>query len=211
MEGKPSQGLSLMLVSLSALPGGDEYDDFWGELDDFLFDYKARYDGELFELSLADRALLVKMSEQGEVGMISDLKVSILRLIQQHFPENFGMVDQTRMLRTIDLGFKLPNAIKFLKQYESQPGRTGEKAMTMRLLNEDDIRLVLEANRKVGAQQFKETFVQQQSMVDIKPGEEPEEVMKEYFISMEALKKTRLPPRRAPGHGEPVQPVDDHA
>ncbi len=119
LEGKPSQGLSLMLVSLSALPAGDEEDDFWGELDDFLFDYKTRYDGEIFELSLADRALLIKVSEQGEVGMISDLKVSVLRLIQQHFPENFGMVDQTRLLRNIDLNFKLSNAIKFLEQYES--------------------------------------------------------------------------------------------
>ncbi len=189
MEGKPPRGLSLMLVSLSALPAGDEDDDFWGELDDFLVEFKARYDGELYELSLADRALLIKMSEHGEVGMISDLKVSILRLIQQHFPENFGMVDQTRLLRSIDLGFKLPNAIKFLEQYESQPGRTGEKAMSMRPLNEEDIKLVLDVNRKVGAQQFKETFVQQQSIVDIKLGQEPEEVMKEYFISMEALKK----------------------
>ena len=193
MEGKPSQGLSLMLVSLSALPAGDEDDDFWGELDDFLVEFKARYDGELYELSLADRALVVKMSEQGEVGIISDLKVSVLRLIQQHFPENFGMVDQTRMLRNIDLNFKLSNAIKFLEQYESQPGRTGEKAMTLRALNEEDIKLVLDVNRKVGAHQFKETFVQHQSIVDIKPGKPPEEVMKEYFISMEALKKNVFP------------------
>ena len=194
LEGKPSQGLSLMLLSLSALPGGDEEEnDFWGELDDFLFDFKTRYDGEIFELSLADRALVIKMSEQGEVGMISDLKVSILRLIQQHFPENFGMVDQTRLLRTIDLNFKLSNAIKFLEQYESQPGRTGEKAMSMRPLNEDDIKLVLDVSRKVGTHQFKETFVQHQSMVDIKPGQPPEEVMKEYFISMEALKKHVFP------------------
>ena len=163
MEGKPPRGLSLIMISLSALPTDNEDDDFWGELDDFLVDYKNRYDADLYELSLADRAVLIKMSEQGEVGMISDLKVSVLRLIQQFFPENFGMVDQTRLLRAIDLGFKLPNAIKFLEHYESQPGKTGEKGAGLRGLQEDDIKMVLEVKRKVGAQSFKEIFVQNQS------------------------------------------------
>lgn len=193
MEGKPPRGLSLIMVSLSALPTDNAEDDFWGELDDFLVDYKNRYDAELYELSLADRAILLKMSEQGEVGMISDLKVSVLRLIQRFFPENFGMVDQTRLLRVIDLGLKLPNAIKFLEHYESQPGKTGEKGAGLRGLQEEDIKMVLEVNRKVGKQKFKEIFVQNQRIVDIKPGKEPEELMKEYFISMDALKKHVFP------------------
>lgn len=193
MEGKAPRGLSLILVSLSALPTDSADDDFWGELDDFLVDYKNRYDAELYELSLADRAILIRMSEHGEVGIISDLKVSVLRLIQQFFPENFGMVDQTRLLRTIDLGVRLLNAIKFLEHYESQPGKTGEKGSELRPLQEDDIKMVLEVHRKVGAQKFKEIFVQNQRMADIKPGKEPEELMKEYFISMEALKKHVFP------------------
>jgi len=193
MEGKPSQGNSLMLLSLSGLPVSDEDEEFWDGLDEFLLEFRARYDGELFELSLSDRAILVRMSEQGEVGMISDIKVSVLRLIQQHFPENFGMIDQTRLLRNINLGFKLANAIKFLDHYESQPGKTGEKAMSLRMLQEGDIKMVLEVNRKVGPAKFKEIFVQHQSMTDIKPGEEPKEVMKEYFISMGALKKHVFP------------------
>lgn len=133
LEGK-SSGMSLMLNSLTALPTDDEDDKFWGELDDFFTEYKARYDAELYELSLGDRAILVKMSEQAEVGMISDIKVSVLRLIQQCYPEQFGMIDQARMLRSINLGFKLPHAIKFLEHYENQPGKTGEKAMDIRPL-----------------------------------------------------------------------------
>ena len=83
-----------MLISLTSLPTSDPADaEFWGDLDDFLVEFKARYEAELFELSLADRAILAKMSEHAEVGMISDIKVSGLRLIQQHFPEHFGMVD----------------------------------------------------------------------------------------------------------------------
>ena len=73
MDGKLSQGFSLMLLSLSGLPVTDEDEYFWEGLDEYLLDFKARYEGELFELSLSDRAILVKMSERGEVGMISDL------------------------------------------------------------------------------------------------------------------------------------------
>ena len=93
LESKPSKGLSLMLISLTSLPTSDPDAEFWGDLDDFLVEFKARYEAELFELSLADRAILAKMSEHAEVGMISDIKVSGLRLTQQHFPEHFGMVD----------------------------------------------------------------------------------------------------------------------
>ena len=193
LESKPSKGLSLMLISLTSLPTSDPDAEFWGDLDDFLVEFKARYEAELFELSLADRAILAKMSEHAEVGMISDIKVSILRLIQQHFPEHFGMVDQSRLVRIIDLGFKLPHAIKFLEHYENQPGRTGEKAMDMRPLQEEDIKMVLEVHRKVGDEKFKPIFVQSQRIADIKPGQKPEELMKEYFIRMDALKKHVFP------------------
>jgi hypothetical protein len=81
LEGKPPQGMSLMLISLNALPS-DESDDFWGRLDEFLVEFKCRYEAELFELSLVDRAILVKMTEHAEVGMISDIKVSVLRMVQ---------------------------------------------------------------------------------------------------------------------------------
>ena len=188
LEGK-SSGMSLMLIALNALPTDDEEDKFWGELDDFFTEYKSRYEAEVYELSLGDRAILVKMSEQAEVGIISDIKVSVLRLIQQSYPEHFGMIDQARMLRSINLGFKLPQAIKFLEHYENQPGKTGEKAMDIRPLQQEDIKMVLDVHRKVGSAQFKKIFVQDQVMADIKPDQPAKELMKEYFIRMDALKK----------------------
>ena len=96
-------------------------------------------------------------------------------------------------MRIIDLGFKLPHAIKFLEHYENQPGRTGEKAMDVRPLQEEDIKMVLEVHRKVGDEKFKQIFVQSQRIADIKPGQKPEELMKEYFIRMDALKKHVFP------------------
>jgi hypothetical protein len=62
LESKPSKGLSLMLISITSLPTSDTETEFWGDLDDFLIEFKARYEAELYELSLADWALLAKMS-----------------------------------------------------------------------------------------------------------------------------------------------------
>ncbi len=199
-EGKSSQGFSLMLISLSALPSEEE-DKFWGELDEFLMEFKSRYESELYELSLGERAILVKMTEQAEVGMISDIKVSVLRLVQQLYPEHFSMIDQAQLLRVINLGFKLPQAIKFLEHYEKQPGKTGEKGMKLRGLQEEDIKMVMEVHNKVGPEQFKKIFVQQQPMVDIKPDQPPKELMCEYFIRMDALKKHVFPNVEMRGSG----------
>lgn len=53
--------------------------------------------------------------------------------------------------------------------------------------------MVLDVNRKVGPAQFKKIFIQDQMMADIKPGQPPKELMREYFIRMDALKKHVFP------------------
>lgn len=189
LDAKSAQGLSLILLSLSALPTGDTEEDFWKGIDDLLWGYKERYEGELYELSQADRALLIKFSEYSEIGMLSDLKVAILRLIQQYLPEHFGMVDQTRLLRNIDLRVKLANAVKFLEHYENQPGKTGDKGIKLRPLQENDIKMVVDVNTKVGTSQFGKIFVHHQKIAQIVPGKPPMPAMNEYFIAMDALKK----------------------
>jgi hypothetical protein len=189
MEPKSAQGLSLVLLSLSAIPTGNAEDEFWKGIDDLLWGYKHRYEGELYELSQTDRALLIKFSEYSEIGMLSDLKVAILRLIQQYLPEHFGMVDQSRLLRNIDLRVKLANAIKFLEHYENQPGITGDKGVKLRPLQENDIKMVVDVHKKVGTAQFGKIFVHHQKIAQVVPGKPPTPVMNEYFIGMEALKK----------------------
>ncbi len=193
MEAKNAQGMSLILLSLSAIPSGSAEEAFWKGIDDLLWSYKNRYEGELYELSQADRALLIKFSEYSEIGMVSDLKVAILRLIQQFLPEHFGLVDQTRLLRNIDLRVRLANAIKFLEHYEKQPGKTGDKGVKLRGLQENDIKMVVDAHAKVGAQQFAKIFVHHQTIAQVAPGKAVTPVMNEYFVGMEALKKHVFP------------------
>ena len=107
--------------------------------------------------------------------------------------DQFGMIDQSRLLRPIDLRFKLPNAIRFVERYEEkEKGEDASKPAAprrkMRRLGEQDIERVVEVNQQIGTQSFAKVFVRHQKMVEILPGGPPRDVMREYFVGMDALK-----------------------
>ncbi len=190
MEGQTSPAYTtLLLLSVGVLPLSEAEDVFWRDFDKAIWNYKERYNAAIYEISPADRAFLVKVTDANQVRILSDLKVEILRLIQSYFPENFGMIDQSRLLRTIDLRFKLSQAIRFLEKLAEMPGMGADKGPRLRRLQEEDISRVLKMNKDVGSKEFVRIFVQHQSIAMIQPGNPPLEVMKEYFIAMGALKK----------------------
>jgi hypothetical protein len=59
LEGKSSQGLSLLLISLSALPSEEE-DKFWGELDEIK---RMQNDGLIFVLARLDDESGIKVGQ----------------------------------------------------------------------------------------------------------------------------------------------------
>lgn len=189
-SGRQPEFPTLILISLSALPTANAGPDLWSGLSHVLSVVRNRYPARTYDLSAADRAILVKMSDYNEVRIISDLKLELLRLIQQHFPDHFGMVDQSRLLRIIDLRMKLPNAIAFLERYENVPsGQPIEQPTRLRALNINDIRTVDDLGRKLGKQQFARAFIRSQKVAQIAPGQAPAPVMDEYFVSMDMLKR----------------------
>ena len=109
---------TLMLVSLSALPTSEANEEAWKELDRILLAFKTRHGAAIYNLSRFDRALLVRLTEYNQVGIISDLKLDLLRLIQEFFPGYFGLVDQTKLIRVVDLNTRVKNAIAFLEKFE---------------------------------------------------------------------------------------------
>src|SRR3990167_8871267 len=97
--GKPRPEMShLLLVSISVLPFGEAAPEFWTDLNKILTQCRERNGGTLYDLGESERALLFKLNESREVMLTTELKVNLLRLIQQHFPEHFGLVDQSRLL-----------------------------------------------------------------------------------------------------------------
>jgi len=188
MQGRSGNFTTLVLISVSVLPLGNANEEFWSDFDRVLWELRERFNAQLYELAEPDRALLLMMTEYNQVGMMSDMKVAILRLIQSYFPEQFGLIDQSRLIRGIDLRLKLANAIKYLERIEEQPGKSGDKKPEkLRPLIEDDIDNVKKVSSELGAKQFSRVFIRHQRIAVINPGEEPSDVMHEYFVAMNEL------------------------
>jgi len=182
---------TLLLISIGMLATDDAGPDFWKDFNDLVSAFRRRHHAAEFTLSQMDRACLVKLTEYNQVTLFTDAKVELLRLIQQYFPDQFGMIDQSRLLRPIDLRFKMANAIRFLERYEEKeqgPAKPATARRKLRRLGEQDIDRVVEVNQQIGTESFAKVFVRHQKMVEILPGGPPRDVMREYFVGMDALK-----------------------
>jgi len=188
MEGQPGSFTSLMMVSIGMLPLSMATDEFWNDFAATLWDYQKTQQGELYELSQSDWMILLKMTEFNQVKLVSDLKVRILRLIQTYFPENFGSIDQSRLIRSIDLRIRLTNAINFVVRHEERKN-LNESGAPMRRLQLEDIEKVIHVSKELGAKKFAEIFIRHQKIALINPDQPPTDVLHEYYVGMDALKK----------------------
>jgi hypothetical protein len=182
---------TLLLISIGMLATDDAGEAFWEDFSEMVSAFRRRHHAAEYTLSPTDRACLVKLTEFNQVTLFTDAKVELLRLIQQYFPDQFGMIDQSRLLRPIDLRFKLPNAIRFLERYEEKEHGSAKPAAVrrkLRRLGEQDIDRVVEVNQQIGTESFAKVFIRHQRMVEILPGGPPQDVMREYFVGMDALK-----------------------
>ena len=197
---------TMLLVSISALPTGSAPEDLWLDLQRTFLPLKQRYSASVYHLSMPERAVLVKTTEFNKIGMLTDLKVELLRLIQQYFPQHFGTVDQSRLIRSIDLKAKLPTALKVIERFDT-PAATATATTPppeperLRPLTESDITMVAQVSNNVGKDAFSKVFVRNQRLVEIKPGGKPTDVMNEYYIGMDMLKKHVFPNVELRGSG----------
>lgn len=191
-EGGPTtEHNTLLLISLGGVATNEVDPGFWKELSDVLQAFKSRHHAKIYSLSQLDYAAMVRITEYNQVGLLTDAKVELLRLIQEYFPDQFGMVDQSRLLRPIDLRFKHQNAIRFLERYVEQEAKGLSKpasTKSLRRLAEPDIDRVVEVTENIGAGAFAKVFIRAQDIVEILPGAPPMKAMEEYFVAMDALK-----------------------
>ena len=121
--GKPRPEMShLILISFSVLPYGEAAPEFWIDLNKVLVQCRDRNEGAIYDLSESERALLFKMNDVRELSISTDLRVNMLRLIQRYFPDHFGLVDQTRLLRMVNLFKRLPNAVALVSRFAAAGG-----------------------------------------------------------------------------------------
>lgn len=180
----------LILVSMSGLGMSEEEDeDLRDKLNDVFQRFKSRRGAEIFHVSPTDTGILVKLTEYNQLEMTSELKVDIIRVIQQDFAEYFGQIDQSRLLRILNLQGRLQQVIKFLETYDDRAKETGIRPDGSRMLQVTDIQSVRDFKRRMGRKTFAESFIRKQVAALIGPGRAPVPVMSEYFISVDMIRE----------------------
>ena len=138
----------LILVSFSTLGMTEEEDKLLRKKTDESYERShERRGAEVYRLTNTDTALLMKLNDYNQMEWTSELKVDLIRVIQQNFPEYFGQIDQSRMLRIINLQGRLQNAIKFLEAFDDRAKEAGVGTGDSRPLRESDIQIVRDGMR----------------------------------------------------------------
>ena len=180
----------LILVSFATLGMSEEEDKELRKKTDASYERcHERRGAEIYRLTNTDTALLMKLTEYNQMEWTSELKVDLIRVIQQNFPEYFGQIDQARMLRIINLQGRIQNAIKFLEAFDDRAKEAGVSSGDTRPLRESDIQTVRDGMRKMGKKAFSDNFIRSQKTALITAGKAPMAVMSEFFISVEMIRQ----------------------
>lgn len=191
---------TLILISLDSMPEAPD-DTYWRDLGEMFQTFKSSYGASVFQISRIEYGMLLKLTEVNQININTSLKYDLLRLIQRHFPEFFGLIDQNRLIRSIDLRLRLKNAIAYLEHKIKELSQAKSGSTSLRSLREQDIQRVREVLKSIGPESFVKLFVKNQPVVAMKKGQPPVVVMHEYFVAMEELRRHAFPEVQLRGSG----------
>ncbi|MHB1205326.1 MAG: EAL domain-containing protein [Rhodospirillaceae bacterium] len=190
----PESGVNLVIISVaSALPEAKRTPDLIAQIAEGTAAIAAKRAGACYQVSPCDFAIMAKLPETALIGMVRDLKVDMLRTIERNFPGSFGAIDQSRLVLSYDLVNNYRSAADRVAKYAEiaqravTEGDGGNKQL--RPLTPADIKNVMKAYEKFGTDKFIKAFVRTQDVMLHIPGKPPETVLREYFISMDLLRK----------------------
>lgn len=189
----PEGGVNLVIISVAgALPEAKRTPGLVAQVAEGAGAIAAKRAGVFYQVSQCDFAIMAKLQETALIGMVRDLKVDMLRTIERNFPGSFGSIDQSRLVLSYDLVANYRSAADRIAKYAEIAQRavgeeTGNKQL--RPLTPADIKNVMKAYEKFGSEKFIKAFVRTQDVMLNIAGKPPETVLREYFISMDLLRK----------------------
>ncbi len=189
----PVAGTNLIAVSVSAaLPENKRTPQLLEQMQAGLGAIAERVRGKFYRATAGDFVVMVKTEEHLMVSLVRDLKVEMLRMIEQNFPGSFGTIDQSRLVVCYDLIHNYRSAADRVTRYAEAAQRLAEDPegdAKLRPLTSNDIQKVMQAYKKFGAERFVKAFVRHQDSVVGQPGRQLAPMMTEFFISMDLLRK----------------------
>ena len=189
MGGKKGDVNTLLLVDLSdvGLPEDDDY--LMDEIAEIHTRIARVRGGGAYQLSPTNIAVIANLTEMNRMEVPQELKMSLFKILQEEFPDKVAAVDQSKIVRTIDMTTQMAGAIRFLEAFEERAKEQGVIAGVdgMRMLNAADSQTVRAVHAKTGDKAFAESYVQGQSITLIAEGKPPTVIAREYYIRMDIL------------------------
>ena len=188
----PVSNTSMIAISLSsALPENKRAPAMVDQMIVAMSKLAARTKARFYRATIGDFVIMVKADEGPMIALVRDLKIDLLRIVEQNFPGSFGTIDQTRLVVCYDLISNYRSAADRVTRFAqaSQKLDEPEGDGKLRPLTGTDIERVLAAYKKFGSERFVKAFVRHQGAVTIANDGAMKPFMSEYFISMDLLRK----------------------
>ncbi|MAN78924.1 MAG: hypothetical protein CMM77_09910 [Rhodospirillaceae bacterium] len=180
---------TLLLVDLSDLGLPEDDEQLMDEIAEIHTRIARVRGGGAYQLSPTNIAVVANLTEMNRMEVPQELKMNLFKILQEEFPDKMAAVDQTKIVRTIDMATQMAGAIRFLEAFEERAKEQGVIAGAdgMRALNAADSQTVRAVHAKAGDKAFADSYVQGQSITLIADGKPPTVIAREYYMRMDIL------------------------
>jgi hypothetical protein len=147
---------------------------------------------DFIRISISNAVLTVCDQEMIVAGVVSEIKLILLRMIGRMLPDYFGAVDVNRLAQLFDLRRDRDRALQAIERMEKNAADVNSLSSMMDLLMMEHISKVEHTHRQLGDARFADLFVRSQQIVLNDPQRGIQPVMTEFFISMSAIRQHLL-------------------
>lgn len=185
---------SLILIDLSDVNVPEDDDVLIEELLELYARVARVKSGESFALTHVNAALALNLVEMARLEVVSDLKMQIWKLLCEELPDNVVGVDQSKLVRSIDLNAQMAAAVRFLETFEDRAREAGAitAADGSRALSMTDIARIRDFHARLGPKKFTEVYITTQTAAVIGADGPPQPLFKEHFVRMDLLERDVL-------------------
>ena len=146
----------------------------------------------VFQVSPTDIILLSHESENHFVSLVTDVRMTVVRLVREHAPQAFFTVDQEKLIAVYNIARHRQEVTDVLSRLERELPERKPGGRGVRALETSDISRLMGYIDNMPPDQFIDEFLSWQPVVLIQDDQVPRILFYEYYISMKALQETFL-------------------
>jgi hypothetical protein len=147
---------------------------------------------DFIRISISNAVLTISDQEMIVAGVVSEIKLILLRMIGRMLPDYFGAVDVNRLAQLFDPRRDRDRALQVIDRMEKSAADVNSLSSMMDLLMMEHITKVEHSHRQLGDARFADLFVRSQQIALNDPSRGIQPVMTEFFISMSAIRQHLL-------------------